>query len=152
MTSKEFVLKTMKRSGKAAAEALQKNAEALTGTELYEEYGYIPSFYAAIAKMNMLERPIGFICRSPQGRVVKLLQKYDSAIYAQEPEELRAQWGFVWSKNPKHALPFVSIAESPFNTDECCQGSDGVVYASTIDNNTWDPVITPQYWRVVKEV
>lgn len=149
MTSKEFVLETMKRNGKAAAQALQDNAENMTGTELYEEYGYIPSYYAAVAKMNMKDRPVGFVCRSPQGRVMRLIQKYDSDVYTQEPEELTAQWGFKWSKNPKYALPFISISTSPYNTDDCCVGSDGKVYASTIDTNTWDPVTVPQYWRAV---
>ena len=152
MKNKEFVLSTMRKYGKATAEALQLKAPEMTGTELYNEFGYIPSFYAACAKMNMLERKSGFICRSPQGRVVGLIQPYDSAIYTQEPEKLTAQWRFVWSKNPKHALPFVSIATSPYNTDECCIGSDGVTYASTIDTNTWDPVANPQFWRVAEEV
>ena len=151
MTSKEFVLETMKRSGKAAAQALQEKAENMTGTELYDEYAFIPSYYAAIAYKNMLERKAGFVCRSPKGRVVGLIQPYDSTIYTQEPEELTAQWRFVWSKNPKHALPFVCITTSPYGTDECCIGSDGVVYASNIDTNTWDPVVNPQFWRVVTE-
>ena len=43
----------------------------------------------------MLERKAGFVCRSTAGRVVRLLQPYDSTIYnTQEPEELEAQWGF----------------------------------------------------------
>lgn len=150
LTSKEFVLRTFRKYGKATAQALQERADEMTGTELYDEYGYIPSYYAACAKMNMLNRPRGFVCRSPQGRVMRLIQNYDSDIYTQEPEELTAQWGFKWSKNPKHALPFVSIATSPYNTDECCVGSDGVTYASTIETNTWDPVVVPQYWRVVE--
>ena len=149
MTSKDFVLSTMKKYGKATAEALQIKSEYMTGTELYEEYGFIPSFYSACAKQNMLERPIGFVCRSPQGRVVKLLQTYDSTVYTAEPEELPAQWGFKWSTNPKHALPFVAISTSPYMKGDCCT-EDDVVYRSTMDNNVYKPTDYPQGWEVVE--
>lgn len=151
MTSKEFVLNTLKRYGKAVAQALQEKADNMTGTELYDEFAYIPSYYSAIAKMNMKDRPIGFVCRSPKGRVMRLLQKYDSDIYTQEPEELLAQWGFKWSTNPKHALPFISLSTSPYNEGDCCVGSDGVIYRSKINTNTWNPVEVPQYWEAVTE-
>ena len=149
MTNKEFVLETMKRNGKATAQALQEKAENMTGTELYEESCYIPSFSAACAKKNMLDRPIGFVCRSSHGRVVKLLQPYDSTAYTAEPEELPAQWGFKWSQNAEHALPFVAISTSPYMKGDCCTDGD-VVYRSTIDNNTWKPVDYPQGWEVVE--
>lgn len=150
MTSKEFVLETMKRSGKAAAEALQAKAEEMTGTELYDEYSFIPSFYAAIAQKNMLDRPAGFVCRSPQGRVVKLLQPYDSTVFTAEPEELPAQWGFKWSQKPKHALPFFKSAESLYMKGDCCTYNDAV-YRSLIDNNSYSPEEYPAGWEVVTE-
>lgn len=150
MTNKEFVLGTMKSYGKMMAKDLQGRSAEMSGTELNAEKVFIPEFAAAIAKMNILDRPIGFVCRTSAGRVVKLLQQYDSTVYTGEPEELPAQWGFKWSKNPKHALPFVAIATSPYNTDECCLGSDGVVYASNVETNTWDPVVVPEYWRAVE--
>ena len=149
MTNKEFVLNTMKKYGKAAAEALQVKAESMTGTELYDEYGFIPSFYASCAKKNMLERKVGFVCRSPQGRVVVLIQPYDSTIYTQEPEELSAHWGFKWSKNPKDALPFVAISTSPFDEGDCCT-ENGVVYRSKMNGNVYAPSAYPQGWEEVK--
>lgn len=149
MKNKEYVLNTLKRFGKDAAQALQEKAESMTGTELYEESGYIPSFYAACAKKNMLERSAGFVCRSPQGRVVKLLQPYDSTVFTAEPEELPAQWGFVWSNEPTHALPYVAISTSPYMTGDCCT-DDEVTYRSTIDNNVWKPSEYPQGWEVVE--
>lgn len=150
MTSRELVLNTMKQYGKNVATDLQSKAEEMTGTELYGKKGFIPSFLIACEKKNMLERPIGFVCKSSAGRVVKLIQPYDSTIYTQEPEELPAQWGFVWSKDPKHALPFVSLATSPYSKDECCT-DDGIVYRSTIDGNTWKPSDYPQGWEAVTE-
>lgn len=149
MTSKEFVLSTMRKYGKAAAQSLQERADEMTGTELHEEIAFIPSFYAALAKMNMLQRKAGFVCKSPKGNVVKLIQPYDSDIYKEEPEALVAQWGFKWSTDPRKAQPHIKSATSPYGTDECCLWEDEV-YASTMDNNTYTPAEYPQGWRKVE--
>lgn len=149
MTNKEFVLETMKRSGKLAAQNIQDKSGTMTGTELNAETAYIPDFAAACAKMNMLNRPVGFVCKSSAGRVVKLLQVYDSTIYTQEPEELPAQWGFVWSDDPAHALPFIALSTSPYMKGNCCTEND-VVYRSLIDNNVWQPSAYPAGWEAVE--
>ena len=148
MMTKAEVLELLKSSGKAKAQAVQENASAMTGTELNAERDYIPSFKAACETMNMLERPYGFVCLSSAGRVVKLIQPYDSTIYTGEPETLPAQFGFVWSNNPEHALPFVAMATSPYMTGNCCT-EDGVVYRSKMDNNVHSPSAYPQRWERV---
>jgi hypothetical protein len=148
MTSKEFVLETMKRSGKLAAQAIQTRSAEMTGTELNAETAYIPDFTAACKKINMLNRPVGFVCKSSAGRVVKLLQVYDSTIYTQEPEELPAQWGFVWSDDPAHALPFVAISTSPYMKGNCCTEGENT-FRSLIDSNVWAPSAYPQGWEQV---
>ncbi len=152
MNDKEFVLKTLRQAGKQAAEALQQKAPDMTGTELYAEEEFIPSFKAAVAKKNMLERKAGqkdgFVCKSSAGRVVRLLQNYDSSIYTQEPEDLPAQWRFVWSKDPAKALPFIALATSPYDTGDCCTET-GIVYRSTMDGNVHAPSAYPQGWEVV---
>lgn len=160
MNSKELVLDTLKRSAGLIAKAVQDNSAAMTGTELNAQQDYIPSFKAAYEKMNMLERKAGqtdgFVCRSTAGRVVRLIQNYDSNNYLHddgtpwEPEELPAQWGFVWSDDPAHALPFVAISTSPYMKGNCCTEND-VVYRSTIDNNVWAPSAYPQGWEQVEE-
>lgn len=151
MTDKDLVLDTMRRYGKAAAQAVQEQADSLTGTELNGEADYIPDFVAACQKMNMLERPVGFVCKSTAGRVVKLLQVYDSAIYTQEPEELSAQWGFVWSTDPAHALPFIALSTSPYNTGDCCT-HEGRVWRSGQDGNVWAPGTVGVSWEDLGEV
>lgn len=148
MTNKEFVLETMKRSGKLAAQSVQTRSAEMTGTELNAEVMYIPDFTAAVQKMNMLNRPVGFVCKSSAGRVVKLLQVYDSAIFTQEPEELPTQWGFVWSDDPVHAKPFVAISTSPYMKGNCCTEGDGI-FRSLIDNNVHAPSAYPQGWEQV---
>lgn len=150
MTNRELVLETLRRSGKMIAQSVQQNAESMSGTALNSEADYIPDFTAAVAAKNMLERSVGFVCRSSAGRVVKLLQNYDSTVYTSEPEELPAQWGFVWSKNPAHALPFVAISTSPYMLGDCCT-ENGVAYRSTIDNNVWQPSTYPAGWEAVTE-
>ena len=147
MTDKEFVLNTMQQAGLTQAQALQAKAPEMTGTELYSAEDYIPDFQAAKAAKNMLERPVGFLCRSSAGRVVKLIQVYDSNVYTQEPEDLPAQWGFYWSTDPAKALPFVSLSTSPYMTGDCCTDA-GQTWRSTIDNNVWAPSAYPDGWEL----
>ena len=152
---KQFVLDTMRAQGLAQAQALQEASPEMTGTELYAQEGYIPDFQAAKAAKNMLERNAGqtdgFVCRSTAGRVVRLIQPYDSTIYTQEPEELPAQWGFAWSTDPAKALPFVALSTSPYNTGDCCT-EGGHAYRSKIDTNTWAPSEYPDGWEDLGEV
>ena len=148
MTDKELVLDTLRRSGKLIAADLQNRSPDMTGTELNAEASYIPEFQASVKKRNMLDRPAGFVCRSSAGRVVKLLQPYDSTIYTQEPEELPAQWGFVWSDDPAHARPFVAISTSPYMTGNVCEEA-GIVYRSRMDGNVWSPSAYPDGWEAV---
>ena len=159
MTNKEKVLSRERQRGYEAAKLIQTNADSMTGTELYAAENRIPSFAAAVRKMNMLDRPAGqtggFVCRSSAGRVVRLLQKYDSTVYVHEdgtpwePEELPAQWGFKWSTDPAKALPFVAISTSPYMLGDCCS-VDGIVYRSAMDNNVWNPLDYPSGWEEVQ--
>ena len=147
MTNKELVLETLKRAGRMVAKELQEKSSEMTGTELYEEKLFIPNFNPERQYLNFTA---GYICRSEAGRVVKLLQPYDSTIYTQQPEELPAQWGFYWSQNPDEALPFVAISTSPYNKGDCCT-EEGKTYRSLIDNNTWNPSAYPAGWELVTE-
>lgn len=145
--SNELYTSAMYAKGLADAADLQSRAPEMDGTALYAEEDKIPDFQAAKAAKNMLERPVGFVCKSTAGRVVKLLQVYDSTIYTGEPEELPAQWGFVWSTDPEKALPFIALSTSPYNKNECCTDA-GHVWRSTYDGaNVWPPSSTPQYWE-----
>lgn len=140
----------MRDKGAADAADFQARSASMTGTEMYAEEEKIPDFQAAKALMNMLQRPVGFVCKSSAGRVVKLLQVYDSTVYTQEPEELPAQWGFKWSTDPAKALPFVSISTSPYMTGDCCIW-EGKIYRSNHDNNVWSPTEYLTYWDEVQE-
>lgn len=138
----------MYAQGRANALKLQEEAPGMTGTALYAADKDIPTFAAAVANSNMLERTAGFVCLSTAGRVVRLVQPYDSTIYTQEPEDLPAQWGFAWSTDPAKALPFIALATSPYSKGDCCT-EGGKTWRSTIDNNVWSPAAYPQGWEEV---
>lgn len=144
----------MYNAGRADALLLQDQSAEMDGTELNANDGVIPDFQSAKTTMNMLNRHAGltdgFVCKSTEGRVVRLLQNYDSDIYTGEPETLPAQWGFVWSTDPAKAKPFVAISTSPYNTGECCTEND-TVYRSKMDGNVHAPSAYPAGWEEVVE-
>ena len=142
--------KIMYAQGRANALALQDKAAEMTGTELYAQDGDIPAFKSACANSNMSKRKAGFVYLSTAGRVVKLLQPYDSTVYTQEPEELPAQWGFKWSTDPAKALPFVAMSTSPYGKGDCCTENEKT-YRSKIANNVYSPSAYPQGWEEVTE-
>ena len=143
------MMETIKHMAKLAAQGVQVKAATMNGTELNAEEKFIPDFQTAKARMNMLERKAGFVCKSSAGRVVKLLQPYDSTIYTGEPEELPAQWGFVWSDDPAHAKEFIALSTSPYTKGNCCLW-EGITYRSTIDNNVWSPADYPDGWELAE--
>lgn len=149
MSDNQLYLDAMREKGLADATDLQNRSSTMDGTALYAEEEKIPAFSEAVKVKNMLQRKAGqtdgFVCRSTAGRVVRLIQNYDSDTYTQEPEELPAQWRFVWSTDPKKALPFVAMSTSPYNVGDCCT-ENGHVYQSTLANNVWAPSAYPQGW------
>ena len=145
--AKDRVLARERQRGYEAAKAVQAKADDMSGTELYAVDDRIPAFLAAREKKNMADRNIGFVCKSTAGRVVRLIQPYDSDIYTAEPEELPAQWGFKWSTDPAKALPFVALSTSPYMIGDCCLDTEGKAKRSTIDNNVWAPEDYPAGWE-----
>lgn len=150
MTSKERVLERERQRGKAAAQEVQTRADSMTNTELYAVEDRIPEFRKAVAKTNMLNRPVGFVCRASSGLIVRLLQPYDSEVFTQEPEKLPAQWGYKWSTDPSKAQPFIASATSPYMKDECCI-ENGATYRSLYDNNVHAPSAWPVGWEEVQQ-
>lgn len=146
--TKTETLAAVRDSARNAALYLQTRAGDMTGTELYASAEYIPAFAAVVAAGNMLARPAGFTCRSSAGRVVRLIQPYDSSIYPGEPETLPAQWGFKWSTDPAKALPFIALATSPYGVGDCCTDG-GKTWRSKMTNNVYSPADYPAGWEEV---
>ena len=150
MTSKERVLKRERDRGRMAAQEVQTKSAEMTGTELNRVCDCIPEFTESVKVKNMLERPVGFVCKSSEGRVVKLLQNYDSEIYKGEPEEYPALFGFKWSKDADKAREFIALSTSPYMVGDCCK-EEGVVFRSKVDNNVFSPSHYPEGWERVEE-
>lgn len=152
MTSKEKVLKREYDRGRMAAQEVQERSPAMNGTELNAVDDRIPRFAEAVKKQNMLYRKAGqgdgFVCKSSAGRVVRLIQNYDSDTFTAEPEDLPAQWRMVWSTDPAKAKPFISSSTSYYNTGDCCLNAAGEARRSKIDVNTFDPDVSPQFWEI----
>lgn len=154
MTSKKRVLQRERDRGRMAAQAVQEASPTMTGTELNAADDRIPRFAEAVKHKNMLNRKAGqedgFVCRSSAGRVVRLIQNYDSDVFTGEPEELPAQFRFVWSHDPAKAQPFLASSTSYYNTGDCCLNRAGQPVRSKIDVNTFDPDVNPEFWEVVE--
>lgn len=155
LDAKKFVLDVLRQYGLETATEIQFSSSGMTGTELNEKKDYIPDFAEAVKVMNMLDRHAGqddgFVCQSTAGRVVRLIQNYDSTVYTQEPEELLAQWRFVWSQNPYEALDFMALSTSPYATGDIAS-KDGRVYVSGQDGNVWEPGTINVKWTDVGPV
>lgn len=153
MNSKERVLKREYDRGRMAALEVQERSRDMTGTELNAADDRIPRFAEAVKHENMLNRKAGqedgFVCRSSSGRVVRLIQNYDSDVFTGEPEELLAQYRFVWSTDPTKARPFLASSTSYYNKGDCCLDAAGNPRRSNIDVNTFDPDVSPQFWDAV---
>lgn len=154
MTSKERVLQRERDRGRLAAAEVQSKSPQMAGTELNAADDRIPQFKEAVKRMNMLDRRAGmtdgFVCKSSAGRVVRLIQNYDSTIFTGEPEELPAQYGFVWSNDPAHARPFIALSISPYRVGNVCS-EGGTIYRSKIDNNVNAPSAYPAGWDICTE-
>lgn len=152
MTSRERVLKREYDRGRMAAMEVQEKAPSMSGTELNAVDDRIPQFKEAVKRMNMLDRKAGmtdgFVCKSSAGRVVRLIQNYNSDAFTGEPEELPAQWGFVWSNDPAKAKPFIALSTSPYMNGNCCT-ENGNIYRSKMDYNTHAPSAYHQGWDIV---
>ena len=137
--------------GKADAQDIQNRSSQMTGTELNAADDRIPRFTEAVKHKNMLDRKAGqedgFVCLSSAGRVVRLIQNYNSDVYTAEPEELPAQFRFVWSTDPVKAKPFIASSTSYYNTGDCCLNKAGEPRRSKIDANVFDPDASPEFWE-----
>lgn len=151
MTSRERVLKREYDRGRTAALEVQERSHAMTGTELNAADDRIPRFSEAVKHENMMNRKAGqvdgFVCRSSAGRIVRLIQNYDSDVYTGEPEELPAQWRFEWSTDPAKATPFIASSTSYYNKGDCCLNAAGEARRSKIDVNVFSPDVSPEFWE-----
>lgn len=147
LTDKAFVLERLRNTGAREAATVEAEAPELDGTAIIEREAYIPDFNPAKQYLNWR---VGAVVRDG-GQVWQLIQPYDSSIYTDSPENMRAQWGLCHTKNPEKAKPYVApLGQSGvYMKNECCVENE-VVYRSLIDNNVWKPSEYPTGWEKVK--
>lgn len=145
MEAKEYVLEKMQDIGLQVAEAFQAKAPELDGTAIIDREEDIPDFDPD--KHQYLNWEVGN-CVRDDGQVWQLLQPYDSTVYKDHPNNMRAQWSLCHTKDPAKAKPYVAPegTSGMYILDECCT-EDGKVYRSTIDNNVWEPSAYPAGWE-----
>lgn len=148
MEAKEYVLNKMQNIGLRVATALQEIASTLDGTALIEREGDIPDFNPD--KHQYLDWAAGQVVLD-EGQVWKLIQPYDSSIYKTHPNDLRAHWSLMHTKDPYKAKPFVPAqgTSGMYMLDECYKSEEGIVFRSLIDNNIWTVEENPQAWEEV---
>lgn len=148
MESKAFVLGKMREIGLQAATALQEIASTLDGTALIEREGDIPDFNPD--KHQYLDWAAGQVVLD-EDQVWKLIQPYDSSIYKTHPNDLRAHWSLMHTKDPAKAKPYVPAqgTSGMYMKDECYKSEDGKVFRSKVDNNVWSAEEYPDYWEEV---
>lgn len=149
MESKEYVLDKMRDIGLKAAEDLQVEALDMDGTAIIDREADIPDFDPE--KHQYLNWKSGGVVRD-DGQVWQLKQPYDSTIYKDHPNDMRAQWSLCHTKDPAKAKPFVPTQgdSGMYMKGECCIAKDGSVRRSKIDNNVWPPTEYPDGWELVE--
>lgn len=146
---KAFVLDTMRRFGKQAAEELRNHADTMTGTELIDEEDYIPDFDA---NKDYTTSPKGTPVKVGE-QVYKLVIPHNPSHYpGTTPETNRTLWEIAHTKNPAKAKPFIEPAGTSgmYYIDEVCT-EGGKIYKSLTDNNVYSPLAYPQNWEEVTE-
>ena len=140
-------LTKMREKGAFDAQALQRDAAAgtVTQTEIIDREISAPAFAPQKAyRAWPVNAPV-----QDDGQVWLLLQPHNADDYQGRPSSLRALWGLAHTKNPAAAKPYVAPygTSGLYSKDECCLWTDGVVYVSTVDNNSWAPADYPQGWK-----
>ena len=147
MESKEYVLNKMKEVGLNSAVEFQKQAPELDGTAIIDREDDIPDFNPDVHQyLNWTKGE----CVRDNGQVWQLIQPYDSTVYKDRPENMRAQWSLCHTKDPLKAKPYVAPfgQSGMYMIDECCT-ENGKVYRSKVDNNVWEPTGYPAGWEEV---
>ena len=140
-------LTKMREKGAFDAQALQREAAAgtVTQTEIIDREISAPDFDP---QKDYSAWPVNAPVQD-DGQVWLLLQPHNADDYDGRPSSLRALWGLAHTKNPAAAKPYVAPygTSGLYSKDECCLWTDGVVYVSTVDNNSWAPADYPQGWK-----
>lgn len=134
--------------GRTDALALQKEAPALTGTQIIRREVSVPDFdpardYTSWPRMA----PV-----ADEGQVWLLLIPHNASHYpGSRPSTNRACWGLAHTTDPDRAKPWVD----PYGTSglymegECYRDKAGTVYRCKANDTAYDAQALPDKWEVV---
>ena len=152
MTSKEFVLNTLRRAGLQEAHTIREQAVSgdLDGTGVIAAEGYIPD-YPEDGKRDFTAVPVGAPYRY-DGQVYKLWQQHNANGQPDwTPDKAVSLWDIYHTTDPAYAKPYVTPqgTRGIYQQGDCMIWTDGQVWRSTISNNAWTPDTYPAGWEVV---
>ena len=152
MTSKEFVLNTLRRAGLQEAHTIREQAVSgdLDGTGVIAAEGYIPD-YPEDGKRDFTAVPVGAPYRY-DGQVYKLWQQHNANGQPDwTPDKAVSLWDIYHTTDPAYAKPYVTPqgTRGIYQQGDCMIWTDGQVWRSTISNNAWTPDTYPAGWETV---
>lgn len=95
MNNKDLIQSLFEQFGFSKATEFQDNVSKMTSEEIKSSEVVIPEFDECIKNKNMLDRSVGFVCKTKQGNVVKLIKAYDSTKETKQPEDLTNLWEII---------------------------------------------------------
>ncbi|MEG0913715.1 MAG: hypothetical protein RSG53_08920 [Oscillospiraceae bacterium] len=139
----------MKRLGKAEAISLRTKAVSgeADGTELINDEAYIPEW----TQRNYTTIPVGSPFKYGE-QVYTLTQQHDATSQPDwKPGIAYSLWDIKHTQDPVFAKPYIPPqgAWGLYATGSCMIWSDGHVYISTMENNSWTPESYPQGWKLL---
>lgn len=151
MTDREFVLDVMRKSGLASARNLRERAVAgASGTEVIGEEEFVPN-YPPDGKRDFTAVPLGAPYKY-DGQVYKLWSQHNANGQPDwTPDKAVSLWDIYHTTDPAKAKPYFPPqgTRGLYKTGEVMVWTDGLVYRSTIDNNSWTPETLPRGWEAV---
>ena len=123
-------------------------AGTVDGTHVTENLWLLPE-YTPEGPAGDYEHPVNETCVY-DGQPWRCCQGYNAQnnpdVY---PGNAAAHWVQYHTKDPARALPFVhpTNREDSYRTGECMVYTDGLVYISALDYNTYSPEEYPEGWE-----
>ncbi len=149
MTNKEITLYAMREQGKNQATLFRKNCieNEYDGTTVIANEFIIPEWRQGV--YNTVGAPVRY-----GDQIYKVWQAHDSTNNPDwTPDKAVSLFDIYHTKDPAKAKPFVQCegTRGMYHTDECMIWTDGQVWISTIDNNSYTPETYATGWKLHTE-
>lgn len=137
-----FIAKFVTKLAQLLARDYQERASMMSPDELYEDSEFLPTYDES---RDYSEKPAGYTCKSVDGTIMRLAESATTFDLGEDQKTSKPMWGYIFSKNPKYAKPYVKSELCPYNMGDCCTW-EGSIYISSIDENYNSPAEMPDDW------